>query len=114
MSPCDTSCDRCTGETPEKLASHTMRARPAKRSKSAKAQDLTPEAQELFERLRTLRKGLADKQRVPAYVVFNDAVLTDMALARPTNEDELLAISGVGPAKLAKYGTAFLDELGRA
>jgi superfamily II DNA helicase RecQ len=48
---------------------------------------------------------------VPAYIVFSDAVLARMAALRPTDDAGLLAISGVGPAKLARYGTAFLRAL---
>jgi len=65
----------------------------------------------LFDRLRTLRRRLADAEGVPAYIVFSDAVLARMAAAHPTDEAGLLAISGVGPAKLARYGAAFLDVL---
>src|SRR5262249_51651329 len=66
---------------------------------------------ELFERLRALRRALADGEGVPAYIVFSDAVLARMAATRPTDEAGLLAISGVGPAKLARYGAAFLRVL---
>ena len=116
MAPCDASCDRCTGQTPESLAAGTLRkARPG-RSKSQKVAvgDLSESDQLLFERLRTLRKTIADRQGVPAYVVFNDAVLVSMARTRPRSDAELLAISGVGPAKLEKYGERFLSELAEA
>jgi ATP-dependent DNA helicase RecQ len=67
---------------------------------------------DLFERLRALRRRLADAENVPAYVVFSDAVLKDMARRQPKTEGQLLAISGVGYAKLARYGKAFLELLG--
>jgi superfamily II DNA helicase RecQ len=54
---------------------------------------------------------LADAEGVPAYIVFSDAVLVRMAAARPANESALLAVSGVGPVKLARYGAAFLAAL---
>jgi ATP-dependent DNA helicase RecQ len=63
---------------------------------------------ELFERLRTLRKRLADEQQVPPFVVFGDATLVEMAAYRPVDDDGLARISGVGKHKLARYGTAFL------
>ena len=63
---------------------------------------------ELFERLRALRKRLADAQRVPAYVVFSDAALAEMAARKPHTPDELLEVNGVGQAKLQRYGAAFL------
>ena len=65
-----------------------------------------------FERLRALRKRLADAEGVPAYIVFSDAVLRQMAEQRPRTPDAMLALSGVGPAKLARYGDAFLELLG--
>jgi ATP-dependent DNA helicase RecQ len=66
----------------------------------------------LFESLRYLRKELADAQRVPAYIVFSDKVLMELAARRPATEREMLAVSGVGPAKMQRYGKAFLDLLG--
>ena len=49
---------------------------------------------------------------VPAYIVFSDAVLARMAATRPTDDAGLLSVPGVGPAKLARYGAAFLRALG--
>ena len=66
---------------------------------------------ELFERLRTLRKRLADEAGVPPYIVFSDATLRDMCAKRPATDDEFLDVSGVGATKLARYGEAFLAEL---
>ena len=68
---------------------------------------------ELFERLRALRKRLAAAEGVPAYIVFGDAVLRGMASARPRSLEAMREISGVGPAKLARYGEAFLEEIVR-
>jgi ATP-dependent DNA helicase RecQ len=64
-----------------------------------------------FERLRALRKRIADDEGVPAYIVFSDAVLRQMAVHVPTTPASLLAISGVGPVKLERYGDAFLELL---
>jgi ATP-dependent DNA helicase RecQ len=72
---------------------------------------LAPPDAELFQRLRILRRALADGEGVPAYIVFSDAVLLRIATARPSDEAGLLAIAGVGPAKLARYGEAILDLL---
>lgn len=66
---------------------------------------------ELFERLRALRKQLADQHGVPPYIVFTDKSLHEMAARKPSTADEMLAISGVGQAKLSKYGKPFLDEI---
>ena len=63
----------------------------------------------LFEALRELRKRLADERSVPAYVVFSDATLLEMAASRPKTDAELLGVSGVGPAKLQRYGDAFIS-----
>jgi ATP-dependent DNA helicase RecQ len=65
----------------------------------------------LFERLRARRKALADQRGVPAYVVFNDRTLQEMAALRPRTREELLAVHGVGQRKLAEYGDAFLAEI---
>jgi ATP-dependent DNA helicase RecQ len=61
----------------------------------------------LFERLRALRKRIADAQGVPPYVVFNDASLREMALRQPVDGDAFARIPGVGAHKLAQYGPAF-------
>ncbi|MCM3687521.1 DNA helicase RecQ [Kocuria rosea] len=60
--------------------------------------------QELFQRLRAWRSGVAKEQGVPAYVVFTDATLAAIAQARPDSLSELRAVSGVGDAKLERYG----------
>ena len=62
----------------------------------------------LFDRLRQLRKTLADERDVPAYVIFSDVALRQMAQNYPTNEQEFLRISGVGTRKLEEFGSAFL------
>lgn len=65
----------------------------------------------LFERLRALRKRIADEAEVPPYIVFSDAALRDMCAKLPRTPDELLDVSGVGEKKLARYGEAFLAEI---
>jgi ATP-dependent DNA helicase RecQ len=65
----------------------------------------------LLERLKGLRRRLAEQRRVPAYVVFNDATLHEMAALKPTTSDELLQVNGVGQAKLERYGELFLREI---
>lgn len=65
----------------------------------------------LFDRLRRLRKRLADERNVPAYIVFSDVTLRQMASALPSNEWELLRVSGVGEKKLKEFGAAFLAEI---
>jgi len=70
-----------------------------------------PVAAERFERLRELRLKLAKEAEVPPYVVFHDKTLAAMAALRPRDESELMAISGVGDAKLERWGAAFLAVL---
>jgi ATP-dependent DNA helicase RecQ len=65
----------------------------------------------LFEALRALRKKLADERDVPAYVVFSDVALRQMARDYPTNQREFMRISGVGTAKLREFGPIFLEEI---
>jgi ATP-dependent DNA helicase RecQ len=67
--------------------------------------------QELFDKLRVLRKQIADAANVPPFVVFSDATLLEMASSRPRDERELLAITGVGEHKLRKYGAEFLSAI---
>ncbi|HEY5529688.1 MAG TPA: RecQ family ATP-dependent DNA helicase [Thermoleophilia bacterium] len=65
----------------------------------------------LFEELRALRRMIADREHLPAYVIFHDATLREMATVLPTTPDELLEVSGVGQVKLEKYGEEFLAVL---
>ncbi|MTJ84004.1 MAG: DNA helicase RecQ [Telmatospirillum sp.] len=65
----------------------------------------------LFQALRKLRLDLAREQGVPPYVIFHDNTLLDMARERPGSLDELSQLSGVGQAKLSKYGEAFLEGI---
>ncbi len=65
----------------------------------------------LFESLRMLRRKLADQRGVPAYVLFNDATLRDMARLRPSRPSALLAVRGVGEKKLADFGQRFIEEI---
>ncbi|MXZ91734.1 MAG: hypothetical protein F4Z05_09715 [Chloroflexi bacterium] len=65
----------------------------------------------LFDELRALRRKLADEQGVPAFVVFSDATLRSLASARPTKPQDMLRVSGVGPAKLERYGEEFLEVI---
>lgn len=67
--------------------------------------------EELFEKLRGLRKALADRRGVPPYIVFGDSTLRLMALHKPQDDAAMLALSGVGERKLADYGPAFLDAI---
>ena len=65
----------------------------------------------LFETIRNLRRRLAEERGVPAYVIFSDATLRDMARVRPGSPGALLGIRGVGERKLADLGERFLEEI---
>ncbi|BAY11495.1 DNA helicase RecQ [Calothrix sp. NIES-2098] len=69
------------------------------------------EVEILMQRLRSLRKQLADEQSVPPYVVFQDSTLKLMAQVQPKNLTEFAKLSGVGSHKLAQYGEKFLAEI---
>jgi ATP-dependent DNA helicase RecQ len=73
--------------------------------------DMTPEAAKLFERLREWRAGTAREQNVPAYVIFHDATLRQIATEKPSTLTGLSGVNGVGEAKLAKYGPQVLEVL---
>nr|WP_231626910.1 DNA helicase RecQ [Streptomyces apocyni] len=84
-------------------------ARATKAERKAKAVvDLPDEAVPLFEALRAWRAGQAKEQGVPAYVIFHDATLREIAIARPASVTELAVIGGVGERKLATYGEGVL------
>ena len=112
--PCGSSCDVCLGRGIEALVASSERGmgeRSMARGRTVRGEpggDFDPD---LFERLRALRKRLADAEGVPAYIVFSDAVLRQMAEHRPRTREGLLALSGVGPVKLERYGAAFLEVL---
>src|SRR5450631_1033585 len=88
-------------------------AAPVKRSRarSSPAEGPATENGALFERLRALRKHLADEHGLPPYVVFHDATLREMAERRPLNLTQFADIPGVGQAKLARYGDHFIAAI---
>jgi len=118
IAPCGESCDACLGRSLDDLFSSAALVPRAEKSPSwrtpswlgAQVPDAEPDP-DLFDRLRVLRRQIADSESVPAYIVFSDAVLREMARRVPQSERELMAISGIGPAKLSRYGKAFLDVL---
>lgn len=65
----------------------------------------------VFEALRTLRKEIADRNGVPAFVIFGDVSLRAMAHYLPTTIDEFASINGVGKQKLQKYGALFTQKI---
>jgi len=73
--------------------------------------ELEGEDAELFRRLRVLRARAARFQGIPAYMVFSDKTLREMAVRRPATMAQLRAVSGVGSAKAERYGRQFLEEI---
>ena len=127
--PCGDACDVCLGVTAEARIEGLRRGQAMKRhgrssvmsrpgvvtsgpdDAPVEVDGWTEVDEELFQRLRTLRRRLADERDVPAYVVFSDVTLRDMARRRPVDRAGLLAVSGVGPVKLERYSEAFLEVL---
>jgi len=127
ISPCGASCDRCAPRpsTPPAVASPGFVRRPSQPLAMPLASSPTPLPRsrrdgggppvprsgdaDLFERLRALRRRIAEARGVPAYLVFHDSTLSQIAAARPADETDLLAIPGVGPRKLAAFGAAVLE-----
>jgi ATP-dependent DNA helicase RecQ len=118
IDPCGEACDRCADTAVRRIVERRPR-RGARRERGERIERVEREVRadpvgadaELFLRLKQLRRSLADELRVPAYVVFSDATLLEMAARRPSSEAELLAVSGVGLTKLARFGERFLRLL---
>jgi ATP-dependent DNA helicase RecQ len=98
--------------TTAKPAARTARRRGASTG-PAGAVTLTGPDADLFEVLRAERKSIADEQGVPAYVVFHDATLREIATRRPGTTEELLDVPGIGAAKAERYGERILAAVGR-
>ena len=82
---------------------------PQKKKAAAVKDALLPPADEkLLAALKDLRKSLAMRQSIPAYVVFTDATLIDMCRLKPKTQEEFMEVSGVGQAKSQRYGEVFL------
>jgi ATP-dependent DNA helicase RecQ len=101
------------GEREFRYRADTRPATPAKAARTAPA-PLDEADQGLLDRLKQLRLKLARERGVPAYVVFPDRTLIDMAVRRPRNLDEFAEVNGVGARKLAEFGALFLAEIERA
>ena len=105
------SCSCCLAAQAAAEAA-SMPAAPVKparrRPAAAESESMTEFEEKLLAGLYALRKRLAGKQNLPAYMVFNDATLREMARKKPLSLDELLNITGVGEKKAARYGVEFL------
>ncbi|MEQ8860324.1 MAG: DNA helicase RecQ [Pseudomonadales bacterium] len=107
----DTSRRLLRGDVRLKLREE--RRPPARRRRSGGSGRVSTGAPDdpLWDALRARRKAIAEEQGVPPYVVFHDATLHDMVERRPTSADALLQVSGVGAAKLERYGVQFLEVI---
>ena len=101
------------GEREVRLRRDPVKAARARPSRTP-AVELPAAAAPLFEQLRAWRGTAAREQGVPAYVIFHDATLREIATRRPTTLAALGQISGIGEAKLARHGQAVLDALAAA
>jgi ATP-dependent DNA helicase RecQ len=100
------------GEKSVTLArAHLAPAKAAKKSEKKATASRRDYDSPLFEKLRRLRKDLAEKAGVPPFVVFNDATLYEMTVELPQTEQAFLEINGVGQRKLASYGSIFLQAI---
>jgi ATP-dependent DNA helicase RecQ len=130
--PCS-GCDNCLGlrhEAPEPEKSVRSAPKPARRERAGRSRYgasreggetavvaartaeepvLGPEDAELFSALKRLRSAIAREEQVPAYVVFPDRTLAELALRKPRTLAAMEGVRGIGPAKLDKYGQRFLD-----
>jgi ATP-dependent DNA helicase RecQ len=100
------------GEISLQMAAPREKTLPAPKTKGRKVGELSYD-QELFNRLRALRKRLAEQSGVPPFVIFSDASLIEIAAHRPVDDQALLGITGVGAHKLSRYGREFLAEINR-
>jgi len=98
------------GEVSVLLRKDVALTAPAKKARTART-EVTEADRGLWEALRGCRQQLASEQKVPPYVIFHDATLMQIMARRPRDEHELLGISGVGLAKLQRYGEAFLSVI---
>ena len=82
-----------------------------KRKKAGAVAALAEGDTDLFEALRELRRTIASEQKIPPYMVFSDKTLVHMSTMKPSNDEEMLEVNGVGEHKLQKYGERFLNEI---
>lgn len=83
----------------------------ATRRPSLQLRPLTPDERRLVERLRQWRRRLAERERIPPYLICPDKTLEHLAIARPRSLEHLAPIFGLGPLKIARYGTELLAQI---
>lgn len=107
--------DKLRGENTHVIVRSYTEKEPARnrtRSLRARSTDaLTSAGFQLFEKLRSLRYGIAKQESLPPYIIFSDKTLIDMCVKVPHTKAEMLDVNGVGENKFEKYGRRFLDEI---
>ncbi|WP_188987653.1 DNA helicase RecQ [Saccharopolyspora thermophila] len=101
-------------ENPRQVLLRTDTARagsPREKATKQAPQDMPPEAEPVFQRLRAWRAATAREENKAPFIIFHDSTLRQIATVQPSTLDELGTISGVGEQKLAKYGRQVLDVL---
>ena len=99
------------GETTVMLREDTKAPARSRKAARSSAPDLPDADRGLFEALRRWRSSVAKDAGLPAYTVLGNKTLEELARAKPSNHEELLAISGIGQSKLEKYGDQVLEVL---
>jgi ATP-dependent DNA helicase RecQ len=94
-----------------KMEARALRRLEPVKTKEEKTVGSGPYNQDLFGRLRRLRKEMAEENRVPPYVIFSDKTLREMSRRYPSTLPDMRGISGVGDAKLQRYGERFILEI---
>ncbi|MEO7103420.1 MAG: ATP-dependent DNA helicase RecQ [Gemmatimonadaceae bacterium] len=101
---------RTTATRSRSAAGHALKAAPKKQKPDA-TDDLPPEAREVFDRLRSLRREIAREHEVPPYIVFDDKTLRQIAVHRPRTLAAFGDLRGIGPVKTERFGARFLAVL---
>ncbi len=101
------------GEQKIQLRQYQKPVKPKRSSSSSKSNyvetDLSTEEQTIFDKLRWWRVETARKHNVPAYVIFHDATMREIAKAKPSSLDDLRGVTGVGEKKLETYGAEIIS-----
>ena len=98
-------------DAPESSGEAAIKSKRATRRPSVQLRPLTSDERRLVERLRQWRRQLAAREHVPAYLICPDKTLEHVAIARPRSLEQLTFIFGLGPLKIARYGTELLAQL---
>ncbi|MBY0555045.1 ATP-dependent DNA helicase [bacterium] len=115
-------CDSCLPNSdrkileviPQKVAAPLKLTKNQKKYKFVVGEEMSPQQQIVFRNLKNWRKEKANELDVPAFVIFGDKTLRELAQVNPQNIEELQNIYGIGEAKVEKFGTEILEELKRS